>query len=207
VNVCKPLPRVRGVRLEVERVRGADHGAVRGGVEAEQVAAVAAREGGGEAREEEERGTAAAGYHIRLGGREPRKEEDEGGAAKTAAGAGAEWQLRCASNGGIITLRLCTLSPRLVASNHRTNTCLPRDSPGVHKLYRCSPHHPPRGVPVLTTSSTPSYTGARHVIHHVVYRYSRRHPPHSLLVHTGLLLNPPTQVPEFAKLQGARSAS
>ena len=41
---------------------------------------------------------------------------------------------------------------------------------------------PPHSVLVLATSSTTWCTGARHVIHHVVYRCSPRHPPHGVPV-------------------------
>ena len=49
-------------------------------------------------------------------------------------------------------------------------------------MYQCSPRHPPRGVPVLATSSATWCTGVRHVIRHVVYRYSPRHPPRGVPV-------------------------
>jgi hypothetical protein len=36
-------------------------------------------------------------------------------------------------------------------------------------VYRCPPRHPPHGVPVLATSSTAWWSGARHDIHRMMY--------------------------------------
>jgi hypothetical protein len=47
-------------------------------------------------------------------------------------------------------------------------------------------HRPPHNVPVHATSSTAQCTGARHVVHHIVYRCTPRRPPHSVPVHATL---------------------
>jgi hypothetical protein len=60
---------------------------------------------------------------------------------------------------------------------------------------RGSPRHPAHRVPVLATPSTAWCTGARHAIHHTVYRCSRRRPPHRV----PLLATPSThRVPVLA---------
>jgi hypothetical protein len=51
---------------------------------------------------------------------------------------------------------------------------------------RCSPRHrqPPHSVLIRTTPSTTQCTGARHVIHHIVYRCALHPPPYSLPIRT-----------------------
>jgi len=52
----------------------------------------------------------------------------------------------------------------------------------VGPTHQRSPHHPPHTAPVIATSSTTSCIGARHAIHHIVYRCLPRHPPHCVPV-------------------------
>jgi hypothetical protein len=51
-------------------------------------------------------------------------------------------------------------------------------------VYRCSPHHPPHSLPVLTTSTSTLCTGAPQVIIHIVHRCLPRRPPHRVPVLT-----------------------
>ena len=48
----------------------------------------------------------------------------------------------------------------------------------VNTVNRCSPRHRPHNVLVLATSSTIYCTGARHVIHYMLYPCSPRSPLH-----------------------------
>jgi len=74
---------------------------------------------------------------------------------------------------------------------HIMYRCPPRHVTS-HTLYCCSPRHPPHVIPVLATSSTTYYSGARHVIHHIAYPPLPRYTQHTdvlQFVETGALLN------------------
>ena len=53
-----------------------------------------------------------------------------------------------------------------------------------HVVYRCSPRHPPHGVPMIATSPPTLCAGARNAVHHIVYRCSPRYSPHIVPVLT-----------------------